>query len=233
MATGVKVSPARLDGLGHHRRRRRLDHRRQPPDARHPPQSRPQDHPVQQPDLRPDQGPVFAHSPLGKKHQEHADGVDRQSASPAVDGHRLPKRRSSPASIDVDIKHLAKMLRSGPPSTRAPSFVEVYQNCNVFNDGAFEYATDKRNQGRTTLYLEHGKPLIFGKNRDKGIRLHGMDPEVVEAGQRHHRGRPAVPRREGGRTEPGLSAQPHASSRFPRADRRLPLRRRGRPTRRC
>ena len=37
------------------------------------------------------------------------------------------------------------------------------------------------------LYLEHGKPLIFGKDRNKGIRLHGLDPEVVDAGQRHRR----------------------------------------------
>ena len=86
---------------------------------------------------------------------------------------------------------------------KGTAFVEVYQNCNVFNDGAFEPTRRTRHQGRHTLYLEHGKPLIFGKNRDKGIRLHGMDPEVVDAGQGHHRGRPAVPRREA--PEPSLA----------------------------
>ena len=62
-------------------------------------------------------------------------------------------------------------------------FVEVYQNCNVFNDGAFEYATDRQTKSDTTLELEHGKPLIFGKNRDKGVRLNGLDPEVVTLGK--------------------------------------------------
>ncbi|MEK7730680.1 MAG: 2-oxoacid:ferredoxin oxidoreductase subunit beta, partial [Planctomycetota bacterium] len=62
------------------------------------------------------------------------------------------------------------------------SFVEIYQNCNIFNDLAFEYATGKETKEDTTLYLEHGKPLIFGKDRHKGIRLHGMDPEIVTLG---------------------------------------------------
>jgi len=63
------------------------------------------------------------------------------------------------------------------------AFVEVLQNCNVFNDGAFDYATSRDTKADTTLELEHGKPLIFGKNRDKGIRLNGMQPEVVELGK--------------------------------------------------
>ena len=65
---------------------------------------------------------------------------------------------------------------------RGTSFVEVYQNCNVFNDGAWDYATDRETKADTTIVLEHGKPLIFGKNRDRGIRLHGMEPEIVELG---------------------------------------------------
>lgn len=60
------------------------------------------------------------------------------------------------------------------------AFVEIYQNCNIFNDGAFEYATDKAFKGDTTVYLEHGKPMVFGKNSEKGIRLHGTSPQVVE-----------------------------------------------------
>ena len=66
---------------------------------------------------------------------------------------------------------------------KGTAFVEVYQNCNIFNDGALDYATDSDTKADTTLELEHGKPLIFGKNRDKGIRLNGMDPEVVELGK--------------------------------------------------
>ena len=85
-------------------------------------------------------------------------------------------------SIDVNIKHLGETLRRAAEH-RGTAFVEVYQNCNVFNDHAWEYATDKARKTDTTLELEHGKPLIFGKNRDKGIRLNGMDPEVVELGK--------------------------------------------------
>jgi 2-oxoglutarate ferredoxin oxidoreductase subunit beta len=85
-------------------------------------------------------------------------------------------------SIDVNIKHLGMILQRAAEH-RGTSFVEVYQNCNVFNDGAFDYATDRNSKLDTTLELEHGKPLIFGKNRDKGIRLNGMDPEVVELGK--------------------------------------------------
>ena len=66
---------------------------------------------------------------------------------------------------------------------KGTSFIEVYQNCNIFNDGAWEYATNRASKADNVLELEHNKPLIFGKNRDKGIRLNGMDPEVVELGK--------------------------------------------------
>ena len=85
-------------------------------------------------------------------------------------------------SIDVNIKHLGMVLKRAAEH-RGASFVEVYQNCNIFNDGAFGYATDKDTKADTVVELEHGKPLIFGKNRDKGIRLHGMTPEIVELGK--------------------------------------------------
>jgi 2-oxoglutarate ferredoxin oxidoreductase subunit beta len=85
-------------------------------------------------------------------------------------------------SIDTNIKHLGVVLKRAAEH-RGISFVEVYQNCNVFNDGAFDYATDRETKFETTLELEHGKPLIFGKNRDKGIRLNGMNPEVVTLGK--------------------------------------------------
>ena len=85
-------------------------------------------------------------------------------------------------SVDVNIKHLAMVLKRAAEH-HGTSFVEVYQNCNVFNDGAFDYATSRDTKSDTTLELEHGKPLIFGKNRDKGIRLNGIQPEVVELGK--------------------------------------------------
>jgi len=82
-------------------------------------------------------------------------------------------------SIDTNIKHLEMTLKRAAEH-RGTSFVEVYQNCNVFNDGAFEYATDKNSKVDAVIELEHGKPLKFGKNGEKGIRLNGMDPEIVE-----------------------------------------------------
>ncbi len=85
-------------------------------------------------------------------------------------------------SIDVNIKHLGMVLKRAAEH-RGTAFVEVYQNCNVFNDGAFSHATDRAVKADNVIELEHGKPLIFGKNRDKGIRLNGMDPEVVQLGK--------------------------------------------------
>ena len=85
-------------------------------------------------------------------------------------------------TIDMNVKHLAATLRRAADH-RGTAFIEVYQNCNVFNDGAFSYATDRNTKADTVIELEHGKPLIFGKNREKGIRLNGMEPEVVELGK--------------------------------------------------
>jgi 2-oxoglutarate/2-oxoacid ferredoxin oxidoreductase subunit beta len=82
-------------------------------------------------------------------------------------------------SVDVHIKHLGDTLYRAAMH-QGTSVVEVYQNCNVFNDGAWSYAQDKATRADTTIELEHGKPMIFGKNRDKGIRLNGLTPEVVD-----------------------------------------------------
>jgi 2-oxoglutarate/2-oxoacid ferredoxin oxidoreductase subunit beta len=81
-------------------------------------------------------------------------------------------------SIDVDIAHLSATLARAA-AHKGSAFVEVYQNCNIFNDGVFDYARDKSVKADNILYLEHGKPLLFGKDRNKGIRLHGLTPEVV------------------------------------------------------
>src|SRR5205823_502663 len=82
-------------------------------------------------------------------------------------------------AIDMDIKHLEYILERAAKHV-GTAFVEIYQNCNIFNDGAFNYATDKATKSDTTLYLEHGKPLIFGKESERGIRLHGLEPEIVD-----------------------------------------------------
>lgn len=81
-------------------------------------------------------------------------------------------------SMDRDPKHLQTMIKR-TALHRGASFLEIYQNCNVFNDGAFELFTEKETRDDHVVYLEHGKPLVFGKNRDKGIRLNGFTPEVI------------------------------------------------------
>jgi 2-oxoglutarate ferredoxin oxidoreductase subunit beta len=84
-------------------------------------------------------------------------------------------------TVDVDVDHLADTLRRAGEH-KGSAFVEVYQNCKVFNDGVFEYATDNVVKGDNLLYLEHGKPLVFGKDQNRGIRLRGLAPEVVTLG---------------------------------------------------
>jgi 2-oxoglutarate ferredoxin oxidoreductase subunit beta len=84
-------------------------------------------------------------------------------------------------SIDVNIKHLGMVLERAAKH-RGTAFIEVYQNCPVFNDGAWNYATDRDVKTDNVLMLEHGKPMVFGKQADKGIRLNGLNPEVVNLG---------------------------------------------------
>ncbi|MDE3057250.1 MAG: 2-oxoacid:ferredoxin oxidoreductase subunit beta [Bacteroidota bacterium] len=81
-------------------------------------------------------------------------------------------------SMDRDPKHMQTVLKRAAEH-KGTSFVEMYQNCNVFNDGAFFTFTEKESRDENVLYLEHGKPLIFGKEKDKGIHLDGFTPTVV------------------------------------------------------
>ena len=83
-------------------------------------------------------------------------------------------------SIDTDSPHLQYVLRRAAEH-KGTAFVEIFQNCNVFNDGAWDSVTDKDVRSERLLVLEHGKPLVFGKERKKGIRMRpDMSPEVVE-----------------------------------------------------
>jgi 2-oxoglutarate ferredoxin oxidoreductase subunit beta len=84
-------------------------------------------------------------------------------------------------TVDVDINHLTETLRRAA-AHKGTAFVEIYQNCKIFNDMVFEYATDKSVKADNTLYLEHGKPMIFGKDRNRGIRLNNLTPEIVTLG---------------------------------------------------
>jgi 2-oxoglutarate/2-oxoacid ferredoxin oxidoreductase subunit beta len=85
-------------------------------------------------------------------------------------------------TIDIETKHLPATLEKAARH-KGSSFVEIYQNCNIFNDGAFKDFTERSIRDDRVLVLEHGKPMIFGKNHEKGIRLNGLTPEVVIIGE--------------------------------------------------
>lgn len=84
-------------------------------------------------------------------------------------------------TMDRDPKHIQQMLLRAQ-AHHGTSFLEIYQNCNIFNDGAFAAFTDKATKPEETLYLEPGQPLVFGAEKQKGIRLDGHQPQIVELG---------------------------------------------------
>ena len=87
-------------------------------------------------------------------------------------------------TMDRDPKHMQTMIARAEQH-QGTSFLEIYQNCNIFNDGAFEVFTEKSTKLVHGLYVEQGKPLTFGANGEKGIRFDGMRPEVVEIGGKY------------------------------------------------
>ena len=86
-------------------------------------------------------------------------------------------------TIDKETKHLQEMITESYKH-KGTSFMEIYQNCNIFNDGAFSSLTDRDTKADTVLWLEDGQPLVFGSEKSKGIRLDGNKPVVVEIGDK-------------------------------------------------
>jgi len=84
-------------------------------------------------------------------------------------------------SIDADQDHLAGVLRRAALH-RGTAFVEIYQNCVTFNDGAYDALTDRVTRDTARLLLEDGRPVVFGMGRTRGIRLRGLEPEVIALG---------------------------------------------------
>lgn len=80
--------------------------------------------------------------------------------------------------IDKDRKYLQYLFERAA-NHKGFAFIEIYSNCIIFNDGAFDMYTSKGNKEEHTVTLEHGKPMIFGKEKDKGIKLDGFKPVVV------------------------------------------------------
>ena len=85
--------------------------------------------------------------------------------------------------LDRDPKHLSELLKQAA-AHHGTSFIEIYQNCNIFNDGAFSLLTEKATKPDHVLFLEDGKPLIFGAERNRGIAMDaGGHPRVVTLGK--------------------------------------------------
>ena len=82
-------------------------------------------------------------------------------------------------TMDRDPKHIQAMLMRSHQH-KGSSFLEIYQNCNIFNDGAFEIFTEKSSKANEVLFLEHGQPFVFGATKNKGIKLNGLKPVVVD-----------------------------------------------------
>lgn len=82
-------------------------------------------------------------------------------------------------SIDREAKHLQFVLQKAAEH-KGLALIEIYQNCNIFNDGAFDHLVDKETKADNVLILEDGKPLVFGKNNSKGIILDGFTPRIVD-----------------------------------------------------
>jgi 2-oxoglutarate ferredoxin oxidoreductase subunit beta len=119
-------------------------------------------------------------SELGKRTKSSPDGTVDRPVSPL--SLALAAEATFVArSVDTYTEHLqATIERAG--YHHGSAFVEVLQNCNIFNDGAFREFTDRDVREDRMLVLEHGNPMVFGKDRDKGIRLNGLHPEVVALG---------------------------------------------------
>lgn len=82
-------------------------------------------------------------------------------------------------SIDRDPKHMQEMIKRAAQH-KGTAFIEIYQNCNIFNDGAFSILTDKETKADNVISLEHDKPLVFGSEKNKGIKLEGTKPVIVD-----------------------------------------------------
>ena len=120
-------------------------------------------------------------SPMGKKTKSTPLGTIE---TPIIPLNLVAAAEASfiARSVDTHSEHLQEMMhRAGEHSGAA--FLEVLQNCNIFNDGAWRDFTDKSVKEDRMLVLKHGEPMIYGAEKNKGIRLNGLRPEAVTIGE--------------------------------------------------
>lgn len=85
-------------------------------------------------------------------------------------------------TIDTDLKHMGEIFQKAV-AHKGTSVIEILQNCVIFNDKIHDDVTSRKTRDDTTLVLQHGKPMIYGKDRDKGIMLYGIKPVAVKIGE--------------------------------------------------
>ncbi|KUG26372.1 2-oxoglutarate oxidoreductase, beta subunit [hydrocarbon metagenome] len=88
-------------------------------------------------------------------------------------------------TIDREPKHMQEMIKRAAEH-KGTAFIEIFQNCNIFNDGAFSLLTEKDTKEDHLLYLEHGKPMVFGKEKNKGIKIEGFTPIIIDLNDGEH-----------------------------------------------
>ncbi len=120
-------------------------------------------------------------SEVGKKTKSTPMGSVDHPFSPLVVGLGAEATFLARA-IDVDAVVLGDVL-AATAAHKGSAFVEILQNCNIFNDGAWESISTKEHRSDATVHLRHGEPMIFGRERTKGVRMRGLTPEVVTIGE--------------------------------------------------
>jgi 2-oxoglutarate ferredoxin oxidoreductase subunit beta len=108
-------------------------------------------------------------------------------------GNIQPPFRPGKLTIGAEGRYFARVPGNDPKymeqifieaeKFKGTAVIEVLQNCVIFNDGAFNDVTDRKTAADTQLRLEHGKPMIFGSERNKGIIANGMKLEVATIGE--------------------------------------------------
>ena len=118
-------------------------------------------------------------SPVGTKTKTSPTGSLENPLNPAL--FALGAEATFVArTLDTNPKHMVETFKAAH-AHQGISFVEIFQNCVIFNDSTWDSIYGKDNRDEQMLFLETGKPLLFGKDKSKAIRLNGLTPEVVDA----------------------------------------------------
>ncbi len=120
-------------------------------------------------------------SEFGKKTKSSPQGTIEQPINP-VRAAIAAEATWVGRSMDTDTKHLPEMIRK-MAAHKGVSFLEVFQNCNIFNDGAYENFGEKSVRADRMIQIEPGKPMRFGKDGEKAIRMKRHELQIIEPGK--------------------------------------------------